>query len=77
MAGLTSNASRFLTSKPGFVTKFDDGRLWVFRKGSKELESFMKDGELAKQVIRPGAGPRGMTLKAPDRKTLDAYLTTK
>ena len=52
----------YLTSKPGFVTKFDDGRLWVFRKGSKDLESFTKDGELAKQVIRPGAGPRGLTL---------------
>jgi uncharacterized protein (TIGR03000 family) len=64
----------YLTTKPGFVTRYDDGRLWVFRKGSKELASFQKDGELAKHVIRPGAGPRGMTLKAPDRETMDAYL---
>jgi uncharacterized protein (TIGR03000 family) len=64
----------YLTAKPGFVTKYRDGRLWVFRADSKELESFLKDGDLAKQVVRPGAGPRGLTLKGPDRETIDAYL---
>ena len=64
----------YLTARAGFVTKFDDGRIWVFRAGSQELAAFLKDGELAKHVIRPGAGPRGMTLKGPDAETLNAYL---
>ncbi|WP_223272698.1 MULTISPECIES: hypothetical protein [Pseudomonas] len=25
--------------KPGFITEVEDGRLWVFREGSKELVS--------------------------------------
>lgn len=64
----------YLTAKPGFITKFDDGRLWVFRSGAKEYQQFIKDGELAKQVVRPGAGPRGMTLKGPDTDTLLSYV---
>jgi len=67
----------YLTAKPGFVTKFEDGRLWVFRKGAKELAMYLKDGELAQHVIRPGAGPRRMTLKAPDRTTIEDYLAAK
>ena len=31
--------------KPGFVTKIEDGRLWVFKQGSKELEQFEQHGE--------------------------------
>ena len=31
-------------------------------------------GEPAKHVIRPGAGPMGLTLKAPDREVAQAYL---
>ena len=27
-------------AKPGFVTEVRDGRLWVFRAGSKDLEEF-------------------------------------
>src|SRR5262249_24087182 len=64
----------YLTAKPGFVTKYDDGRLWVFRQGSKDYDFLLKHGELEKHVIRIGAGPRGMTLKAPDAETIDAYL---
>jgi hypothetical protein len=67
----------YLTAKPGFVTKFEDGRVWVFRQGSKDLTGFLKDGELAKHVVRPGAGPRGMTLKAPDAETIIAYMTAQ
>ena len=67
----------YLTAKPGFVTRIEDGRLWVFRQGSKELESFAKDGELAKHVVRPGAGPLGMTVKAPDSETIAAYLEAR
>ncbi len=61
-------------SKPGFVTFVKDGRLWVFRAGSKELQDYKKDGEPAKQVTRVGEGPEGMTLKGPDTETLNAYL---
>lgn len=64
-------------SKPGFVTRVEDGRLWIFREGSKDLKSFEEHGELAKQVVRPAAGPGGITLKAPDAETLDAYLLAK
>jgi len=67
----------YLAAKPGFVTKYEDGRLWVFRQGSKELESFRKDGELAKHVIRPGMGPRGMTIKGPDTETIVLYVAAQ
>jgi predicted phage tail protein len=63
--------------RPGFVTVMQDGRLWVFRDGAKEIEEFRKHGELVKQVIRPGAGPNGMTLKAPDSETINDYLKAK
>lgn len=65
----------YLASKSGFVTAMKDGRLWVFRKGTKELEQFRKTGDLAQHVIRPGAGPAGMTLKSPDAQTIMEYLT--
>jgi hypothetical protein len=67
----------YLTARDGFVTKFEDGRLWVFRTGAEELAAFERDGELAKHVIRPAAGPLGLTVKAPDVETLDAYLARK
>ena len=67
----------YLTAKPGFVTIFEDGRLWVFRANSKELADFRKDGELAKQVVRPGVGPRGMTLKGPDTETILGYVVAQ
>lgn len=62
-------------AKPGFHTEMEDGRLWVFKEGSEELENYRSKGELAKHVVRPGAGPGGMTLKAPDAETLDSYLS--
>jgi uncharacterized protein (TIGR03000 family) len=67
----------YLAAKQGFVIRCEDGRLWVFRKGSKELESYLKDGELAKHVVRPGAGPSGKTLKAPDIDVIVGYLTAQ
>jgi hypothetical protein len=60
--------------KPGFVTALRDGRLWVFRADSAELTEFQDKGEPGKHVTRIGAGPEGMTIKAPDTETLDAYL---
>lgn len=64
-------------SKPGFVTKMENGRLWVFREGSKELGQFEQSGELAKRVVRPGAGPGGVTVKAPDAETVVAYMASQ
>ena len=60
--------------KPGFVTEVEDGRLWVFREGSKELEEFKKSGEPAKQFADIGSGPEGMTVKSADEATLKDYL---
>jgi len=60
--------------KPGFVTEVEDGRLWVFEQGSKELEQFREHGEPAKQFTLIGAGPDGMTIKAARQETLDAYI---
>ncbi len=64
----------YLAAADGFEAKVQEGRIWVFRPGSAELAEFEKSGELAKHVIRPGAGPQGMTVKAADAETLDAYL---
>jgi hypothetical protein len=64
-------------SKPGFYTDVRDGRLWVFRHGSKALEEFKKHGEPAHQVTRIGAGPKGMTIKSSDASVIDEYLAAK
>lgn len=63
----------FVAACEGFVTLLEDGRVWVFRAGSPELEEFQEQGELAKHVIRPGAGPLGLTIKGPDAETLTLY----
>ncbi len=67
----------YMLAKPGFITRIEDGRLWVFKAGAPEFKKFEQHGELAKHVIRPGAGPSGMTIKAPDTATVDAYMSTK
>jgi hypothetical protein len=75
--GLASLAAPAATpyDKPGFVTKVEDGRLWVFKEGSKELEQFEKHGEPTIHVSKIGEGPEGMTLKGPSYEVLDAYLS--
>jgi hypothetical protein len=60
-------------NKPGFVTEVEEGRLWVFREGSKEYKEFQKTGEPAKQYSDIGSGPDGMTIKAADEQTLKDY----
>lgn len=64
----------YIVKKAGFETKIEDGRLWVFKSGSKEWEAFSKHGEPAKQVTRIAAGPGGMTVKSSDSKVIDEYL---
>lgn len=64
--------------KPGYFTKVDEeGRLWVFKEGSKELAEFEKHGEPSIHVSKIGEGPEGMTLKGPSYEVLDAYLSGK
>jgi len=60
-------AIQYVAAKEGFVTKVEDGRLWVFREG---VATEMSD----KHVTRIGAGPMKMTVKALDKDTLLAYL---
>lgn len=60
--------------KAGFVTFVEDGRLWVFKEKSPELEDFKKHGEPTKMATRIGAGPEGMTIRAADVETIDAFL---
>lgn len=69
--------TEYLATKCGFVSQVDDGRLWVFREGSEALVDFVTSGEPAKQVIRPAAGPMGMTIKSTDTETINEYLTAK
>ena len=67
-----AHASEF--DLPGFVTEVEDGRLWVFKENSAELNEFKQHGEPAKQFTVIGAGPKGMTVKSADQQTLDEYL---
>lgn len=70
----TETITAYLLTRPGFWVTVEDGRLWVFREGSEELAAFLEHGEPAKQVVRPAAGPDGITLKAVDGEVLDAYM---
>ncbi len=64
-------------SSRGFVTEVKDGRLWVFRDGSKDLAEYRQHGELTKMVTRIGAGPNGMTIRAGEAQDIDDYLAAK
>jgi hypothetical protein len=64
----------YLVARDGFETFVDDGRIWVFPAGSPAVKEYKEVGEPGKYVIRPGAGPLGMTVKALDNETMDAYL---
>ena len=61
-------------ARPGFEVYEQDGRLWVFRTGSKYLQQYLEVGEPAKSTTRIGAGPGRMSIRAPDKETIDAYL---
>ncbi|MCC9606057.1 hypothetical protein LOC68_19795 [Blastopirellula sp. JC732] len=67
----------YLAAKPGFVTAIEDGRVWVLKEGSDAAKEFLASGEPAKQVIRPGVGPLGTTLKSDDAATIAAYRYAK
>ncbi len=61
-------ALAYIATKEGFDVKIVDGRIWVFRAGDKKEMS-------EKHVTMVGAGPRGMTVKAVDRDTANAYIS--
>jgi len=52
--------------KPGFVTRVEDGRLWVLRPGQKAAE---------KHITLIAAGPANMSIRALDKETALAYIT--
>jgi hypothetical protein len=66
-----------MTAKAGFVTRMDDGRVWVFKKGSPELADYDAGNESAKIAVRPGAGPGGMTVKSVEPGTITEYLVAQ
>lgn len=70
----SATIDEYLTTLPGFYTQMEEGRLWVFKTGSAELDSFLQTGEPAKQVVRPLAGPFGLTIKAVASDVIDEYL---
>lgn len=58
----------YQTAAEGFTTEIaEDGRLWVWPEG----EAAEKPG---KHVTVVGRGPMGLTVKAIDRETVEAYL---
>ena len=76
ISACATSASEY--DKPGFATTVHDGRLWVFRAGSKEFEDFTKKNQEPKVVItRIAAGPKNMTVKSPDAKIIDEYMSAR
>ncbi|TVR44105.1 MAG: hypothetical protein EA402_07950 [Planctomycetota bacterium] len=75
-ASTSTAASPF--DKPGFVTGVKDGRLWVFRADSDAGKAFKANGATpARHVVRPGVGPAGMTVRAPDAEDIVAYMMAR
>jgi hypothetical protein len=70
----SATIDEYLTTLPGFSTRMDDGRLWVFRADSAELRAFLQTGEPAAHVERSLAGPFGLTIRAVASEVLDEYL---
>jgi hypothetical protein len=63
--------------RPGFNTYLSDGRLWVFAEGDEGIVAVREGKEPAKHVTLVRAGPGAMTLKGPDRETLEAYMAVR
>ena len=71
----TNDLTRYLTWRPGFQTRVYRDRLWIFPEGAATLAAFDESGRVpATHVVRPLAGPMGMTIIAEEAETLDAYL---
>ncbi|MCR9247027.1 MAG: hypothetical protein NXI31_18495 [bacterium] len=63
--------------RPGFIVREFDGRLYVFPAAAPEAAGFEDSAVLRHSVTRIGVGPQGMTVRAPDRETIDAYLIAR
>ena len=65
--------------KPGFFTELDDkdGRLWIFVEGSDDLQKYLSEGRPARHVLRPSAGPDGLTLKSTESATIIEYIASR
>jgi hypothetical protein len=63
-------------AKNGFTTVLKDDCLWVFKDGSDDSSAFQSGGEPSEHTTKIGAGPAGLTVRAPDRETALAYLRT-
>lgn len=70
----SATIDEYLFTLPGYFARMEDGRLWIFKTGTEELEEFLVSGEPAKQVVRPGGGPYGMTIKAVDAEIIDEFM---
>jgi hypothetical protein len=70
----SATIDEYLFTLPGYFARMEDGRLWIFKTGTEELEEFLVSGEPAKQVVRPGGGPYGMTIKAVDAEIIDDFM---
>lgn len=57
----------------GFAVFAREGRIWVFRRGSKNLNEFLTKGEPAKRVTLIGQGPNGTTLMGSDTEVMKSY----
>ncbi|MCA8948336.1 MAG: hypothetical protein KDE27_02470 [Planctomycetes bacterium] len=64
-------------ARPGFVAAAHSGRLYVFRAEDPLFEEFLHSGELHHSVTRVAAGPDGMSVRAPDKDTIDGYLLSR
>ncbi len=60
----------YLATTPGFEVEVDGEELWVFTAGTPHRRAVMS-------VMRVGVGPSGLTLRAIDNKTIDAYLAVR
>lgn len=74
-----ATAIAFLGRRPGFVTMTEEiGEetllLWIFREGSAEAAAARAGMRPLRSVSRIGVGPAGISLRAPDVATLDAYM---
>ncbi len=68
----------YLTHRPGFATRLRNERLWVFPEDAPALAAFDETGRVpARHVVRPLAGPMGLTIIAEESEILDAYLAAQ
>jgi hypothetical protein len=73
----TEAAASGVYDRPGFVVFAKEGRLTVFCGEDKALAGFQQTGDLIQSVTRIGAGPGGMTVRAPDGETIDGYVLAR